>query len=108
MLPRRGRHAASNYEVLETLAGGAAALVRWRLETGRTHQIRVHAKHIGHPLLADETYGNASTALSMIGKTNGPRYVSAGVRPGVMLIPCGCAHVDHLLPGTTQPAVQWI
>jgi 23S rRNA pseudouridine1911/1915/1917 synthase len=33
------------------------ALVRFRLETGRTHQIRVHALHLGHPLLGDATYG---------------------------------------------------
>ncbi len=39
-LGSRGRPAASNYEVVEPLAGGAAALVQWRLETGRTHQIR--------------------------------------------------------------------
>ena len=70
---RRGRHAASNYEVMEDLAGGAAVLVQWRLETGRTHQIRVHAKHLGHPLLGDETYGSASTAINVIGRTNGPR-----------------------------------
>ncbi len=36
----RGRTAASNYRVLQPLAGGGAALVQWRLETGRTHQIR--------------------------------------------------------------------
>lgn len=35
-----GRTAASNYEVLRQLAGGGAALVQWRLESGRTHQIR--------------------------------------------------------------------
>ncbi|MGI9175375.1 MAG: RluA family pseudouridine synthase, partial [Rhodothermales bacterium] len=33
------------------------ALLRFRLETGRTHQIRVHAQHIGHPVLGDPTYG---------------------------------------------------
>jgi len=59
--------------VLEELAGGAAAAVRWRLETGRTHQIRVHAKHLSHPLLGDETYGSAGTAVTVIGRTNGPR-----------------------------------
>eukprot|EP00887_Chlorella_sp_A99_P003203 scaffold9.g3203.t1 len=58
----RGRTAASNYRTLELLAGGAAALVEWRLETGRTHQIRVHAKHLGHPLLGDETYGGGPAA----------------------------------------------
>eukprot|EP00959_Pyramimonas_sp_CCMP1952_P227414 4754644-Pyramimonas_sp.AAC.1 len=46
--------------VREELAAGGAALVEWRLETGRTHQIRVHAKHIGVPLFGDETYGAPS------------------------------------------------
>ncbi|PNH02009.1 RNA pseudourine synthase 2, chloroplastic [Tetrabaena socialis] len=58
----RGRMAASGYVVQQELAGGGAALVQWKLDTGRTHQIRVHAKHIGHPLLADDTYGGAGTA----------------------------------------------
>jgi len=55
-----GRHAVTHYEVLETFrdARGApiAALVRLELETGRTHQIRVHMAHIGHPLLGDPVY----------------------------------------------------
>jgi 23S rRNA pseudouridine1911/1915/1917 synthase len=64
----RGRNAASNYQVLETLAGGRAALVEWRLETGRTHQIRVHSKKIGHPLIADEAYsGGSGAAVSILG-----------------------------------------
>lgn len=69
--PGSGRFAASNYEVIATLAGGNASLVEWRLETGRTHQIRVHAKHIGHPILGDDTYGGgggaAMSALSRRG-----------------------------------------
>lgn len=51
-----GRPAASNYKVRASLAGGNAALVEWRLETGRTHQIRVHTREIGHPILGDDTY----------------------------------------------------
>lgn len=50
-----GKHAVTHYEVMEDL--GYVAVVRCRLETGRTHQIRVHMKYIGHPLLADARYG---------------------------------------------------
>jgi 23S rRNA pseudouridine1911/1915/1917 synthase len=53
----RGKHAVTHYEVLKPLA--YAALVAFRLETGRTHQIRVHAKHLGHPVIGDGTYGGA-------------------------------------------------
>jgi 23S rRNA pseudouridine1911/1915/1917 synthase len=52
-----GRHAVTHYEVAETYA--EASLVRCRLETGRTHQIRVHLAHRGHPLLGDGVYGAA-------------------------------------------------
>jgi len=56
-----GREAVTRYEVLETYpAGGAepvASLVDCRLETGRTHQIRVHLAHLGHPVIGDEVYG---------------------------------------------------
>eukprot|EP00192_Tetraselmis_astigmatica_P021153 CAMPEP_0117676882 /NCGR_PEP_ID=MMETSP0804-20121206/16446_1 /TAXON_ID=1074897 /ORGANISM="Tetraselmis astigmatica, Strain CCMP880" /LENGTH=263 /DNA_ID=CAMNT_0005486123 /DNA_START=516 /DNA_END=1307 /DNA_ORIENTATION=+ len=60
----RGRHAASNYKIVEELCGGLAAVVAWKLDTGRTHQIRVHAKHIGCPLLGDDTYGGGEGASS--------------------------------------------
>ncbi len=51
----QGKHAVTHYKVLERL--GYVTMVECRLETGRTHQIRVHMKHIGHPLFNDETYG---------------------------------------------------
>jgi 23S rRNA pseudouridine1911/1915/1917 synthase len=52
------REAVTHYEVLEELGSPPlASLVRCRLETGRTHQIRVHMAHIGHPLLGDSAYG---------------------------------------------------
>ena len=57
---RRGRPAVSEFRVVEVLAGGGASLVEWRLRTGRTHQIRVHARHIGCPLLGDEAYGGGN------------------------------------------------
>ena len=60
--PGSGRRAVTRYEVLERFAaaGGSkpvASLLRLVLETGRTHQVRVHLAHIGHPLLGDATYG---------------------------------------------------
>ena len=51
----RGKHAVTHYRVLERF--GFVTLVECRLETGRTHQIRVHMSSIGHPLFADERYG---------------------------------------------------
>ncbi len=63
-----GKAAATRYRVLKSFAGhGAplASLVRCRLETGRTHQVRVHMAHIGHPLLGDTVYGRR-TALGKV------------------------------------------
>ena len=59
----RGKAAVSFYTVLEELVQGQAALVQWRLGTGRTHQIRVHAKHIAHPILGDAVYGGTASGL---------------------------------------------
>lgn len=50
-----GKYAVTHYKVLERF--GYVTLVECKLETGRTHQIRVHFKHIGHPLFCDELYG---------------------------------------------------
>ena len=50
-----GKPAVTHYRVMESF--GYTTLVESRLETGRTHQIRAHMKHIGHPLFADERYG---------------------------------------------------
>ena len=53
--PAQGKHAVTHYRVLERL--GYVTLVECVLETGRTHQLRVHMKHIGHTLFNDERYG---------------------------------------------------
>lgn len=53
--PSIGKHAVTHYKIVERF--GYVTLVECKLETGRTHQIRVHMKHIGHPLFNDETYG---------------------------------------------------
>jgi 23S rRNA pseudouridine1911/1915/1917 synthase len=68
----QGREAVTHWQLCETFAGrnGApvASLIRCRLETGRTHQIRVHLAHIGHPLLGDHLYGSGfKTKASLLG-----------------------------------------
>lgn len=50
-----GKHAVTHYKVLESF--GHTSLIECKLETGRTHQIRVHMQHIGHPVFSDNTYG---------------------------------------------------
>jgi 23S rRNA pseudouridine1911/1915/1917 synthase len=56
----RGRAARTEYSVLRS--GEAASLVECRLHSGRTHQIRVHLHHLGHPVLGDKVYGRKSAA----------------------------------------------
>lgn len=53
---RGGRHAVTHWQVEERM--GNFSLLRFRLETGRTHQIRVHSAHIGMPVVGDPTYGS--------------------------------------------------
>jgi 23S rRNA pseudouridine1911/1915/1917 synthase len=60
-----GKEAVTRYRVIERFGDQTrplAALIECRLETGRTHQIRVHLTHLGHPLIGDPTYGRARTA----------------------------------------------
>lgn len=60
-LVSNGRHATTRYQVLDYYKG--RTLVEAKLETGRTHQIRVHFASIGHPIVGDETYGRPGPAL---------------------------------------------
>jgi 23S rRNA pseudouridine1911/1915/1917 synthase len=58
-----GKEARTRYRVLETFGDRPlASLIECRLETGRTHQIRVHLTHLGHPLIGDPQYGRARQA----------------------------------------------
>ncbi len=59
--PPRGRSARTDYRARQTLHtdSGPASLVECRLHTGRTHQLRVHLKHLGHPILGDVLYGGS-------------------------------------------------
>ena len=57
-IDENGRNAVTNYRVIERF--GKYTLVRFELETGRTHQIRVHAKFLHHPIVGDEVYGGSN------------------------------------------------
>ena len=58
---RKGKESITDYEVLEDLK--IFSWVQFQIHTGRTHQIRVHAKHIGHPILCDDLYGDGKPIL---------------------------------------------
>lgn len=64
---KNGKSAITHYRVLERFR--EHTYIECRLETGRTHQIRVHMTSIGHPLLGDQVYGARKTAFSLEGQT---------------------------------------
>jgi len=59
-----GKHAVTHFKLIQRL-GDAATLVECRLETGRTHQIRVHMTHIHHPLIGDPVYGRTAKTKNL-------------------------------------------
>ncbi|MFI5124754.1 MAG: RluA family pseudouridine synthase [Chitinophagales bacterium] len=61
MIHRKGKPAVTGFEVLQDF--GRYSLVKFDLFTGRTHQIRVHMKHIGHPIVCDDLYGDGKPIL---------------------------------------------
>jgi 23S rRNA pseudouridine1911/1915/1917 synthase len=91
-----GRHAITRFSVRERI--GAASLVECRLETGRTHQIRVHLAHVGHPLVGDQTYGRARVP---------PRSLSEDARDAIAAFPRQALHAatlgfEHPVTGETM------
>lgn len=64
---QHGRHAVTHYRVLERF--GSYTYIECELETGRTHQIRVHMSSIGHPILVDDVYGPARCPFKLEGQT---------------------------------------
>ncbi|MCH8862318.1 MAG: RluA family pseudouridine synthase [Proteobacteria bacterium] len=100
-----GKAAVTHYKTLEVFAGPAAkggarsgalaALVECRLETGRTHQVRVHMASIGHPLIGDPLYGRAKTA---------PKRLSGEARAALGGFPRQALHAYVL--GFTHPISQ--
>jgi 23S rRNA pseudouridine955/2504/2580 synthase/23S rRNA pseudouridine1911/1915/1917 synthase len=77
---RSGKPSSTGYEVIE--ANKNYSLVSFRLHTGRTHQIRVHAKSIGHPLACDPLYGDGKPILlSSVKKKYKPGKHDEGERP---------------------------
>ena len=66
MSPDRGKPAVTHYKVLKKYKG--YSFLEFKLETGRTHQIRVHMASIHHPLLADELYGSAKNPFGIEGQ----------------------------------------
>ena len=63
---QNSKHAVTHYRTLMNL--GKYTYIECKLETGRTHQIRVHMSHIGHPLLGDTTYGDTKDAFNLNGQ----------------------------------------
>lgn len=61
IIHQRGKESLTDYEVLEDF--GIYSWVQFRIHTGRTHQIRVHMKDIGHPVVCDELYGDGKPVL---------------------------------------------
>ncbi|MDS0528387.1 RluA family pseudouridine synthase [Clostridium sp. SHJSY1] len=66
IIDERGQRSITHYKVLESFNGGD--LVECLLETGRTHQIRVHLNHLGHPIYGDSLYGYGEEEKDLIGR----------------------------------------
>jgi 23S rRNA pseudouridine1911/1915/1917 synthase len=88
-----GREAITHYLRLETFGKGFISHVQCRLETGRTHQIRVHLQHLGHPLLGDSLYGLPAQEQGALLNRAG---YDAGVKQAVMAFPRQALHAKEI------------
>lgn len=103
-----GLTAVTAYEVLEVRDGATAALVALRPETGRQHQLRAHADHIGHPILGDRLYGSANPAPRLLLHAHRLAFRDAEGRPRSFEAPVPEAFAEAMKPArsgrrTTAP-----
>lgn len=100
VVEKGGREARSEYKVLWTGPRKLASLVAVRIHTGRTHQIRVHMAHIGHPLLGDGVYGSRENA-EWSRRPDG----LADLAPRQML---HAFYLSVFHPETGEPVTRWL
>jgi 23S rRNA pseudouridine1911/1915/1917 synthase len=106
-----GRHAVTHFEVRERF--GDSTLLLCRLETGRTHQIRVHLASIGHPLIGDPAYGGRSAVAargrSTVPAGRRPATTAVGAIGGNAVFPRQALHAWRLgiLHPVTKEAMAW-
>jgi 23S rRNA pseudouridine1911/1915/1917 synthase len=104
-----GKHAITHYRTRRSF-GQTATLLEARLETGRTHQVRVHLASISHPLVGDPVYGTgrrSGTLKSLLGDLNFNRQaLHAGVLGFLHPVTGVPMHFEAVLPGDMEQLVQ--
>jgi len=96
-----GREARTGFEVVEAFSSPVASLLECRLETGRTHQIRVHLAAIGHPVVGDASYGGAREP-ERLGRPFLHAFALAFDHP----VSGARIHVEDPLPGDLEAALE--
>ncbi len=96
-----GQEAITNYEVLQIFSRDNVTKVKLQLDTGRTHQIRVHMSHIGHPLVGDTLYGGSSSYMTSQALHAASVSFVHPITKGVINIhaplPTNLDHLNHIL-----------